>query len=361
MPWSTALRTRCVSGSRIASITVLSSSVSEPSIATLTCLPHLAARSRTTRGSLPHTLPIGCMRVFIMRVCRSVVMRFSRCDVLTNDGVDAVRAAPLHDLVAGEHQLAHEVHEIVEEADVDADRRVGDAARALLDLLLERAADVGRFHRALLDEDLPEPARIAFGLLDEPERDVGVARGPTGDERLPQARVVGGGVGAAGAGGIGRAAVRACPGGQRRQARHEVGMVVVAFVAVGLDAAEDRPHRVGERQQRVRDVGVDAKVAVAQVREQVLARVRDRLEAYEAEKPACSLDRVERAKRAGDRRAVRRIALEREQIAIQLVETLEALDKELGNDLLVDVFRHVPASRPSRRCATARLRLHTHK
>ena len=61
MPWSTALRSRCVSGSLMASMMVLSSSVSLPSISTRTCLPQASARSRTTRGNLFQTLPIGCM------------------------------------------------------------------------------------------------------------------------------------------------------------------------------------------------------------------------------------------------------------------------------------------------------------
>ena len=37
--------------------------------------------SRTTRGSLFHTIPMGCMRVFMTPSCNSVVIRFSRCEV----------------------------------------------------------------------------------------------------------------------------------------------------------------------------------------------------------------------------------------------------------------------------------------
>ena len=80
-PWSTVFRTRCVSGSLMASMMVLSSSVSLPSISMRTCLPQVAARSRTNRGNLLHTLPICCIRVFITPSCNSVVMRFNRCDV----------------------------------------------------------------------------------------------------------------------------------------------------------------------------------------------------------------------------------------------------------------------------------------
>ena len=74
-------------------------------------------------------LPIGCMRVFMTPSCSSVVIRFRRCDVLRKAGVvDGARE--LQDLVAGEHQFADEVHQLVEQADVDADRAVGDAAVA---------------------------------------------------------------------------------------------------------------------------------------------------------------------------------------------------------------------------------------
>jgi hypothetical protein len=78
MPWSTELRTMCVSGSLMASTIVLSSSVSLPSISMRTCLPHIVATSRTVRGNLLQMLPIGCMRVFITPSCSSVVMRLSR-------------------------------------------------------------------------------------------------------------------------------------------------------------------------------------------------------------------------------------------------------------------------------------------
>ena len=48
-PWSTLLRTRCVSGSAIISTIDLSSSVSPPLIASSMSLPSDFAESRTTR------------------------------------------------------------------------------------------------------------------------------------------------------------------------------------------------------------------------------------------------------------------------------------------------------------------------
>ncbi len=78
MPWSTAFRTRCVRGSLMASMMVLSSSVSLPSISMRTFLLHSSAKSRTSRGNRSHTLPMGCMRVFMTRSCSSVVIKFKR-------------------------------------------------------------------------------------------------------------------------------------------------------------------------------------------------------------------------------------------------------------------------------------------
>src|SRR4051812_28555324 len=83
MPWSTELRTRWVSGSLTASSSVLSSSVSRPSISRRTFLPHCRPRSRTTRGSLDQMWSIGCMRVFMTPSCSSLAIRFSRWEART--------------------------------------------------------------------------------------------------------------------------------------------------------------------------------------------------------------------------------------------------------------------------------------
>ena len=80
IPWSIELRTACVSGSRIASMIVRSSSVSAPSRSSATCFPHPCDRSRTSRGSLFHALPIGCIRVFITPSCSSVVSKLRRAE-----------------------------------------------------------------------------------------------------------------------------------------------------------------------------------------------------------------------------------------------------------------------------------------
>ena len=76
-PWSTALRTRCTSGSARSSIIVLSTSVSSPISASSTSLPSWRARSRAMRGYFWNKRPIGCIRVFITEFCRSETSRSS--------------------------------------------------------------------------------------------------------------------------------------------------------------------------------------------------------------------------------------------------------------------------------------------
>ena len=63
-PWSTALRSRCTSGSPSASNAVRSSSTSSPSMTSCASLPSALSKSRTMRGKRPNTWPTGTMRIF---------------------------------------------------------------------------------------------------------------------------------------------------------------------------------------------------------------------------------------------------------------------------------------------------------
>ncbi len=79
MPWSIALRTRCISGSPIFSTTVLSSSVSSPLTFSSTSLPSSRATSCTTRLKRPKVAPI-----LTMRSCRAL----SRTSSTRSDSVE---------------------------------------------------------------------------------------------------------------------------------------------------------------------------------------------------------------------------------------------------------------------------------
>ena len=127
MPWSTALRTRWVSGSLTASSSVLSSSVSLPSISRRTCLAALDAEVADDAGQLrPDVVDRLHARL------HDALLQLAGDEVEPLRGADQVgvvgAADVLDDLVAGQHQLADQVHQLVEQVDVHADRAVGDGA-----------------------------------------------------------------------------------------------------------------------------------------------------------------------------------------------------------------------------------------
>ena len=131
MPWSMALRTRCVSGSRMASMIVLSSSVSWPSSSMRACLPQATARSRTTRGKLA---PDVADRLHARLHDVDLQLGGQQVQPLhrAQEGGVLLGGAELHDLVPRQHQLADQGHELVEQADVHADGAVGDGRGARL-------------------------------------------------------------------------------------------------------------------------------------------------------------------------------------------------------------------------------------
>ena len=84
--------------------------------------------SRTSRGMRSKSTRIGCMRVFMMFSCSSVVTRSRLCSTdFTPACVE--RLEQLAHLVAAEHELAGQVHQLVEQRERDADR-VGAALAA---------------------------------------------------------------------------------------------------------------------------------------------------------------------------------------------------------------------------------------
>ena len=127
MPWSTALRTRWVSGSLTASSRLRSSSVSLPCMTSWTCLPQrvrqVADHPRQLRPDVVDRLHAGL---------HDALLQLAGDQVEPLGGADQRRVAGLRhaadELVAGQHQLADQVHQAVEQVDVDPDGAVGDAA-----------------------------------------------------------------------------------------------------------------------------------------------------------------------------------------------------------------------------------------
>src|SRR5262249_11137075 len=95
-------------------------------------------------------------------------------------------------------------------------------------------------------------------------------------------------------------------------------------------------------QQGVGDGGREAQLAVAQLAEQVLARMSHRLEVGEAEERAAPLDRVERAEDASQGLPGRGRLLQTHQINVELVQVLVTLDQEFLGGFLE--FRHTLTS-----------------
>ena len=75
IPWLTALRTRWVRGSVIASSRLLSRSVSCPLSTSSASLPQSLATSRTRRGKRRNSCSTGTIRTFITERCRSFKTR----------------------------------------------------------------------------------------------------------------------------------------------------------------------------------------------------------------------------------------------------------------------------------------------
>jgi len=187
-----------------------------------------------------------------------------------------LRRRVLQDLVAREHQLADEVHQRVEQRDVDADRIAGHGRSR------------GRRRARRCRRGLARARRELLGF-----------------------------------GGLLRLL------GQRRERGDEFGVVAVPFPLLLLEPLEHLADRVRHRQQRAGDGSRHVPLAVADQAQQVLAGVGDRAELVERQEPAGPLDRVDRAEHLPQHFGCVRRLLERHKVAIQLVESLVGLDQEL--------------------------------
>ncbi|MEZ5284151.1 MAG: hypothetical protein R2712_04940 [Vicinamibacterales bacterium] len=237
-----------------------------------------------------------------------------------------LRGRELDDLVAGQDELPDQVHQLVEQADVHAQRRVGHALAPLLatgraavvarPAVLTRAAIVGR------GGGRRRGSGLRHGRLDDRRDGRGDGRGR---------RCLGDGGGRHG--GLGRRLLPALV--EARQEGHQLAVVGVAFLSVMLDRLQDLPDGIDHRQQRAGHLGVEAQLEVAELAQQVLTDVRDGLELGEAEEPARALDRVNRPKDAPQAFAVLGILLERHEVAVQAIEVLVAFDQELFDQIFL--------------------------
>ena len=278
----------------------------------------------------------------------------------------------LHDLVAGEHQLADEQHQLVEQVDVDPDGAVGDGAAGLTAGAVRRG--VRRRLAGLRGDGRPRsgaPRRCSSGMtgVAPSSRSCGVG----GAARRPAPRAAFGARGGGLAGGVfvaaaalagalagafaagpwpgpwrppRRAGTRGGDGGGRGGGAvlhrggdrgDDAGDVDPALAAAGLDRGEQRADAVDHLQQHARAGRRQGQLAVPQPGEHVLPDVRDLLEPVEGEEAAGALDGVDRPEDAGQPLAGVGLLLEGDQVGVQLVEVLVALDQELLDDVVQTV------------------------
>jgi hypothetical protein len=103
----------------------------------------------------------------------------------------------------------------------------------------------------------------------------------------------------------------------------------------GLDRAQDLAHPVDHGQERLGDRRREHQRAIAQPGQHALAGVGQPFQPAEPEEPRGPLDRVDGPEHRGQALAVARGALEGDEVAVEPIEPLEALDQKLANDLVV--------------------------
>ena len=159
MPWSTELRTRCV-------FDCFNNRLVEFGLPAFHFDSHLLAAiegqiARDARQAVPDIvdgLHAGLHDSFLQ---------------LGGDEVESLRSveetrvavgdAQLEDLIAGKHQLADQIHEPVELADIDADVAVGDTQRGRRFLFMQRVDQRHWLDGPLFDEDFAKKFRAKYG------------------------------------------------------------------------------------------------------------------------------------------------------------------------------------------------------
>ena len=201
----------------------------------------------------------------------------------------AAAVGELQDLIAGQNELAHEIHELVEPADVHAD--------------------------------------AGFGRLRRPNR--------FGCVRLLRR----GGRRSGGRRGVFRG---------RGHGRQQGGVVAVALAAGAADVADQAADRIDQGQQLRDDRGSQLDSAVAQLAEQCFARVTYLFQPREGEETARALDVVEGAENAVQPFAVARVGLQGHQVAVQLLQVLAAFQQEFLDEVFVIHAAPLSCSAPRR-------------
>ena len=122
-------------------------------------------------------------------------------------------------------------------------------------------------------------------------------------------------------------------------------MIVVAVGAAHLDLSQDQPQDVASSQEHAGGLRRDRQGPVSDTRQEALRRMGDPFELEETQEPAGALDRVHGAEDAREHLMGSGVSFECEEVAVQPVEALVALEQELRNDF-VHLARHVRSPLP---------------
>ncbi len=195
-------------------------------------------------------------------------------------------------LVAGQDQLADQVHQHIEQADIDAD---GPLARA------GRGEVVGEFG--------DRGGGGGWGGRSGREgRDRGRARTARGGSRAGRRGLV---------------------HPEAIEPRPEGGLVLIGLAPGPRDAIQAPPDHGDDVEEDTRHRDAPMQPALAEVAQQAFGGMRERFEVREIEESAGPLDRVEGPKNTVERRPAIRVPLDRDQVAIELVQVFEAFDQEI--------------------------------
>ena len=338
MPWSAALRSRCVNGSLISSSTWRSSSVSAPVSTSSISLPSSVARSRVEPRQLLPGRADGLHARFhhpLLQLGRDAGEPLQR---RLEVGVLAA-ARDLDELVAGEHQLRDHRHQAFQRVEPDADG---------LDAAARPAARRRRAHCAPARRRAPcppagagrRPRRLRPGAGGAAGRGAGAPGAAPGPERVLERS------GAAGRGASADAEVRGI--GERLgvglRGRGAAALLDLAFeiadqvgvVAFGLrrrllQRLQDLLDPVDRGQRQRHRVGGDGR-ALAEPADHRFRGVRQRLEARQAEEAAGALDGVHQPEDVGQHGLVVRLTLETDEFAVDTLDGVGRLGQELAQN-----------------------------
>ena len=230
--------------------------------------------------------------------------------------VVGLSAHHLQELIAGEHQFAHHGHQVFEQIDADADVLIGD-------LRFGGAFDGGGSGVACGGNIRRRVCRHARDRHRDPIVEVG---GYRIGGRFRRARVH---------------VIRVPVLGDRADTLDKVVVVALGFLLVAFQRGENPLDAIERLEDHGHRLGGDGKHAVAVLAEYVLGHMRDRLQAWQSEKTARPLDRVDDPENLTQETRVIGIFLESDQSDIENREALVCLGEKFVQQL---VHEHPPAA-----------------